>query len=43
VREVACASQRVAPARLAAAGFHFRRPSLEACLRHQLGRPAPAS
>ena len=43
VREVACASQRVAPARLESAGFHFRRPSLEASLRHQLGRPAPAS
>jgi uncharacterized protein (TIGR01777 family) len=43
VREVACASQRIAPARLESAGFHFRRPSLEASLRHQLGRPAPAS
>lgn len=38
VREVACASQRVAPRRLEEAGFHFRRPRLEASLRHQLGR-----
>jgi uncharacterized protein (TIGR01777 family) len=38
VDEVATASQRVVPARLEAAGFGFRRPSLEACLRHQLGR-----
>ena len=43
LREVACASQRVEPSRLVSAGFHFRRPSLEASLRHQLGRPAPAS
>ena len=43
LREVACASQRVEPARLSAAGFRFRRPSLEASLRHQLGHPAPAS
>jgi hypothetical protein len=38
VHEVACASQRVVPRRLEAAGFRFRRPALEACLRHQLGR-----
>ena len=37
VREVACASQRVAPRRLEAAGFAFRRPQLEGSLRHQLG------
>jgi len=43
VRDVACASQRVAPARLESVRFRFRRPSLEASLRHQLGRPAPAS
>jgi uncharacterized protein len=41
VREVACASQRVASARLRALGFRFRRPTLEASLRHQLGRTAP--
>ena len=38
VNEVACASQRVAPGRLDAAGFGFRRPTLESCLRYQLGR-----
>jgi uncharacterized protein (TIGR01777 family) len=37
-RELANASQRVAPARLAEAGHVFRRPDLEASLRHQLGR-----
>ncbi len=37
-REVVQASQRVAPARLMAAGHEFRHPSLEPCLRHQLGR-----
>jgi uncharacterized protein (TIGR01777 family) len=42
VREVACASQRVAPRRLEEAGFRFRRPRLEASLRHQLGRVEPA-
>ena len=42
VREVAGASQRVAPRRLEAAGFSFRRPGLEASLRHQLGRIEPA-
>jgi len=36
-REMVQASQRVAPARLAAAGHVFRHPSLEVCLRHQLG------
>ncbi|MDA8075600.1 MAG: DUF1731 domain-containing protein, partial [Actinomycetota bacterium] len=41
-RELACASQRVAPSRLEAAGFRFRRPTLDACLRHQLGRVAPS-
>ncbi len=38
VQEVACASQRVAPRRLGAAGFRFRRPRLQDSLRHQLGR-----
>lgn len=37
--EVACASQRVKPAYLESAGFRYRRPSVESCLRHQLGRP----
>jgi uncharacterized protein (TIGR01777 family) len=41
VLEVACASQRVAQRRLEAAGFRFRRPTLEASLRHQLGRAGP--
>jgi uncharacterized protein (TIGR01777 family) len=36
--EFALASQRAAPARLVAAGHRFRRPDLEATLRHQLGR-----
>jgi uncharacterized protein len=36
-REMVQASQRVAPARLAAAGHVFRHASLEVCLRHQLG------
>ena len=36
-REMVQASQRVAPARLAAAGHVFRHSSLETCLRHQLG------
>ncbi len=40
-REVACASQRVVPGRLEAAGFRFRRTALEATLRHQLGRFGP--
>lgn len=37
-REVAAASQRVVPARLTAAGHHFRWPDLEPALRHVLGR-----
>ena len=37
-REFALASQRVVPQRLSLAGHHFRHPSLEGCLRHQLGR-----
>ena len=36
-REMVQASQRVVPARLVAAGHVFRHPSLETCLRHQLG------
>ena len=41
-REMVQASQRVAPARLEAAGHIFRHPSLETCLRHQLGHIAMA-
>ena len=41
-REMVQASQRVAPARLVAAGHVFRHPSLEVCLRHQLGHIAVA-
>ncbi|ORA09570.1 TIGR01777 family oxidoreductase [Mycobacterium arosiense] len=37
-RELATASQRVAPAKLAAAGHRFRRPDLDGALRHLLGR-----
>jgi uncharacterized protein (TIGR01777 family) len=37
-REVALAGQRVLPDRLTALGHSFRRPRLEDCLRHQLGR-----
>ncbi len=37
-RELAMASQRVVPGRLIAAGHRFRRPDLEQCLRHQLGK-----
>lgn len=43
MHEVACASQRVSSARLEATGFGFRRPTLEASLRHQLGRTAPSA
>ncbi|GFG76644.1 TIGR01777 family oxidoreductase [Mycobacterium botniense] len=39
-RELACASQRVIPARLQHAGHRFRRPELEPALRHLLGRAA---
>jgi len=39
--ELACASQRVVPRRLEEAAFRFRRPRLEASLRHQLGRFEP--
>lgn len=35
--ELALASQRVAPTALMTAGFNFRQPELEGCLRHQLG------
>jgi uncharacterized protein (TIGR01777 family) len=37
-RELACASQRVCPARLHDAGHRFRRPDPEQALRHLLGR-----
>jgi hypothetical protein len=37
-RELVQASQRVVPARLEAVGHVYRHPSLESCLRHQLGR-----
>lgn len=37
-KELADASQRVMPQRLLEHGHRFRRPTLEACLRHQLGR-----
>ncbi|MFD4366688.1 TIGR01777 family oxidoreductase [Rhodococcus sp. NPDC058521] len=37
-RELALANQRVSPAKLIARGHTFRRPELESCLRHQLGR-----
>jgi uncharacterized protein len=43
--ELAFASQRAQPAHLLRAGHTFRRPRLEDCLRHQLGRflESPAS
>ena len=37
-RELAMASQRVVPGRLIEAGHRFRRPDLEQCLSHQLGK-----
>ncbi len=37
-RELACASQRVIPAKLTATGHRFRQPDLEQTLRHLLGR-----
>jgi uncharacterized protein (TIGR01777 family) len=37
-RELACASQRVAPAKLTAAAHRFRQPDLDRALRHLLGR-----
>lgn len=37
-RELACASQRVAPDKLNRAGHRFRQPELEQALRHLLGR-----
>lgn len=39
-RELACASQRVIPARLQQAGHRFRHPDLDQTLRHLLGRKA---
>jgi uncharacterized protein (TIGR01777 family) len=39
--EFALAGQRVLPQKLLAVGHRFRRPQLEACLRHQLGRLPP--
>ena len=37
-RELACASQRVIPAKLQQAGHRFRHPDLDEALRHLLGR-----
>ena len=37
-RELACASQRVIPAKLQQAGHRFRHPNLDQALRHLLGR-----
>lgn len=37
-RELACASQRVIPQKLTAAGHRFRHPDLDGALRHLLGR-----
>jgi uncharacterized protein len=37
-RELACASQRVTPGKLAAAQHRFRQPDLDGALRHLLGR-----
>ncbi|OBF04420.1 TIGR01777 family protein [Mycobacterium sp. ACS4054] len=37
-RELACASQRVLPAKLTEAGHRFRQPDLDQALRHLLGR-----
>ncbi len=37
-RELACASQRVVPAKLTAAAHRFRQPELDQALRHLLGR-----
>lgn len=37
-RELACASQHVAPGKLVAAGHRFRQPDLNQALRHLLGR-----
>jgi uncharacterized protein (TIGR01777 family) len=37
-RELACASQRVAPQKLSAVGHRFRQPDLDQALRHLLGR-----
>ncbi|MDG3010837.1 TIGR01777 family protein [Rhodococcus sp. D2-41] len=37
-RELACACQRVEPAKLVAAGHHFRHPLIEPALRHLLGK-----
>ncbi|CRZ14287.1 TIGR01777 family oxidoreductase [Mycolicibacterium neworleansense] len=41
-QELACASQRAIPARLGAAGHHFRHPRLDQALRHVLGRQVTA-
>ena len=40
-REMVQASQRVTPQRLSASGHTFRHPTLDACLRHQLGHLDP--
>ncbi len=39
-RELACANQKVVPARLNRAGHQFRHPDLDQALRHLLGRAA---
>jgi hypothetical protein len=39
--EMVQASQRVTPHRLAVLGHRFRQPTLDACLRHQLGHLVP--
>ncbi|GAB2723412.1 TIGR01777 family oxidoreductase [Nocardia thraciensis] len=41
--ELAAASQRVSPARLAAAGHRFRNPDLESALRHLFGHAGPGA
>ena len=41
-REFALAGQRAVPDRLLALGHSFRHPTLEACLRHLLGRAGDA-
>lgn len=42
-RELACASQRVIPQKLTAAGHRFRHPQLDEALRHLLGKQTTAA